>query len=1092
MIRIYDKDETSFDKLGLGSLDDTLAAVVVEELNGEYELEMEYPLSGRHFDKIKIQNIIFCKSNVNSDPQPFRIYSITKPIDGVVTINAEHISYDMNGILILPKRVENYVSVYIISDLEEDRYKEQWLSLTVDGNALDPDSDAIYIVKSEGDYYNNLYVWDYLRSIYEEVNSHAFPIASYGTKVTIGDEEGYQLGSIIAGINAATALPLKNPFTVYKGNDKENELKEEGFKISKPMSLRQVLGGSTESLLETFKGELSFDGFRVYLNNKRGVDRGITIRYGKNMTDLEHEEEGTSLYTGIFPFYSKAYSESFTSTSPVFQEAYIVDGAIAFTAGWLSTEIADADALTGGIPLKPIVEASRVLIGAVNEVVERYAPMIIKTEGDNEDKIVVFKKNKKATEDEPATLFDVWVDFDVVNDLEVVSNIYSSIDKTPETLMTPEFGMIYRVMDEEATELFSKNIIYVDSEIGFIVYDSDGFYHFAEDATKVSDSTPLPLIIPLYKISWNEVNEEWEKDLDNGKYYARPIKPSVSTESVEKYVYVDLQRHQVEDGSDTILQNGIIYVNETLKNRDVQNILSLDLTSDIDAIGGLNPEDVTRDHVFNKAEKYLEDNDLTKTKETITIAFAMLSDSAEYEHLKGLEIVEIGDEIGVVYENLGVNAKHRIIATEYDVLTDSYISIELGEKQKSISNNVVTSGDNVSTLKNDSEYTDKEYITKLIAENAEIINAEIQNAFIETLKVAKVDVTGLIEATSASIDSLIAKLLVAEDAEIKNALTAGALKVRGDIDVDSGHIKIKRRTDITITNVYTRDGEEAYSSTWLSDSFGGTSLIPNENTSYLIKSTGNYKNILVGWDSTNSSYYRLSQYIFEVDREGNLTAQSVNIEGGIITIGNDIFTVDRNGLVKSENIYIKDGYADKMDVGEMNVNEITVDEIFFTDSDVSLKRISEGNFESHEVNIMANGVIVNNVLTITITPTYSLYSNKVIKVSYTYKDALGNLYPGMINITLIAGAPNASADINLGPGTWFVENKFNRVFPTTFTESRINGSSDSLVIVINGQEYDIITGITANDNGPISIENELPSGDGMRNNYMVFVFREQS
>ena len=72
----------------MGSLDETLAALVVEELNGSYELEIQYPLKGRHFDKLQLKNIIFCKPNMYTREQPFRIYSITKPIDGKVTVNA--------------------------------------------------------------------------------------------------------------------------------------------------------------------------------------------------------------------------------------------------------------------------------------------------------------------------------------------------------------------------------------------------------------------------------------------------------------------------------------------------------------------------------------------------------------------------------------------------------------------------------------------------------------------------------------------------------------------------------------------------------------------------------------------------------------------------------------------------------------------------------------------------------------------------------------------------------------------------------------------------------------------------------------------
>ena len=153
----------------------------------------------------------------------------------------------------------------------------------------------------------------------------------------------------------------------------------------------------------------------------------------------------------------------------------------------------------------------------------------------------------------------------------------------------------------------------------------------------------------------------------------------------------------------------------------------MDLTEGLDDIPNLQPTDITKEHIFNKAEQYLKDNDFTKIKESITISFIKLSDSPEYAHFKDLEIVELGDEISVIYEELGVNSKHRVISTEYNVLTNSYNEIELGDVLEKITNNVVSRGDNISALKNDVNYADKTYVVDFIAENAEIINAQIQN-----------------------------------------------------------------------------------------------------------------------------------------------------------------------------------------------------------------------------------------------------------------------------------------------------------------------------------------------------------------------------
>lgn len=82
---------------GLGALSDCIRCEVTEERNGEYELEMEYPLTGWMYNSISNRCIIVAKVS-RSDKQPFRIYRISKPINGIVTINARHLSYDLTGV----------------------------------------------------------------------------------------------------------------------------------------------------------------------------------------------------------------------------------------------------------------------------------------------------------------------------------------------------------------------------------------------------------------------------------------------------------------------------------------------------------------------------------------------------------------------------------------------------------------------------------------------------------------------------------------------------------------------------------------------------------------------------------------------------------------------------------------------------------------------------------------------------------------------------------------------------------------------------------------------------------------------------------
>ena len=217
LIVLYDHDEEAFTSNGLGALPDAASCVVTEERNGEYEVEMEYPLTGSHFHDIQKRRILYVKPNPYDDPQPFRIYSITKPINGIVTVHAAHLSYDTSG----------------------------------------------FIVK-------------------------LFPADAGSASAAMSYLKNFSVPS--------------TPFTFFTNVGKSGTMS-----VPKPSSIRSLLGGSDGSILDTFGGEYLFDKWNISLLESRGADRGVTIRYGKNMTDLEQEENDTDFYTGVYPFW---YSES--------------------------------------------------------------------------------------------------------------------------------------------------------------------------------------------------------------------------------------------------------------------------------------------------------------------------------------------------------------------------------------------------------------------------------------------------------------------------------------------------------------------------------------------------------------------------------------------------------------------------------------------------------------------------------------------------------------------------------------------------------------------------------------------------------------
>ena len=104
---LYKADTTNFNTYGIGALAEATSCVVKEERNGGYELTLKYPINGLLYSEIKKERIIKAKPNDTSDNQTFRIYRITVPINGVITVYAEHISYDLASIAVTPFSLAN-------------------------------------------------------------------------------------------------------------------------------------------------------------------------------------------------------------------------------------------------------------------------------------------------------------------------------------------------------------------------------------------------------------------------------------------------------------------------------------------------------------------------------------------------------------------------------------------------------------------------------------------------------------------------------------------------------------------------------------------------------------------------------------------------------------------------------------------------------------------------------------------------------------------------------------------------------------------------------------------------------------------------
>lgn len=211
---LFSPHETQFRSNGLGMLADATSCTVEHAINGLYELELKYPMVGRLYPQIQTRSIVMAKPGPDEQPQPFRIYRATKPIRGIVTYYARHLSYDLMGIPVTPFTAANV-------------------------------SAAMQALRS----------------------------------------------------NAAVDCPF------YFSTDKTTTA---NMKLSAPRAIWDALGGKEGSALDVYGGEYEFDRYSVRLRSELGQDRGVQIRYGKNLSTLEQDENCDNTYTGVCPYWADA------------------------------------------------------------------------------------------------------------------------------------------------------------------------------------------------------------------------------------------------------------------------------------------------------------------------------------------------------------------------------------------------------------------------------------------------------------------------------------------------------------------------------------------------------------------------------------------------------------------------------------------------------------------------------------------------------------------------------------------------------------------------------------------------------------------
>lgn len=228
---LYEATEQAFTSNGLGRLRDCKQCTVREVRNGEYVLTMQYPVTGSLYSEIRLGRMIGAIHDDNKDVQPFILYAHTKPLNGLVTFYAYHLSYRLKDVVIKPFTASTCAA-------------------------------AIAAMKTQ----------------------------AYG----------------------------ENRFTFW--TDKSVTA---NYKNQIPSSCRSLLAGEENSMLDVYgEGEYEFDKWAVKLHLHRGSNKGVSIRYGVNMTGFEQGVDYQEVYNAVAPY----WTDGETGVATTLPEGFIIVG----------------------------------------------------------------------------------------------------------------------------------------------------------------------------------------------------------------------------------------------------------------------------------------------------------------------------------------------------------------------------------------------------------------------------------------------------------------------------------------------------------------------------------------------------------------------------------------------------------------------------------------------------------------------------------------------------------------------------------------------------------------------------------------------
>lgn len=118
---------------------------------------------------------------------------------------------------------------------------------------------------------------------------------------------------------AITRILDNTPFTGT------SDITNEGTAYYEMMNPVKAMLGADNSFIEVWGGELDRDNFNISMKNSIGTDRGVSIRYRKNLTGLRLQTDLSEVYTKIMPTGLKADGQTLLKLPEKYVESPLIN-----------------------------------------------------------------------------------------------------------------------------------------------------------------------------------------------------------------------------------------------------------------------------------------------------------------------------------------------------------------------------------------------------------------------------------------------------------------------------------------------------------------------------------------------------------------------------------------------------------------------------------------------------------------------------------------------------------------------------------------------------------------------------------------------